>query len=604
MAIQAACVALALAFFLPMAVRCDGKVGALRCEKTLDRNGQTDDGRLFAMLWDASRRALVDYGEWPSWNPYHCGGRALYADPQAPFPGPIFLLTFLWLPSLVGLKLWVLAHLIFGALGARLLARDRGANAPEQVLTAALTCACGFLAEHLGGGHLSFTPLLFLPWILLAQRRSLADARWTVLGAGLLALTVIEGGPVPLPLMLAVLGLDALARLGSPRDRRGLLVSLPLLALLFFLLSAVRLLPVLAMLSLDPRLTPLDDQLTFAELVRALLAGRQPAFVPGHPYVWAEYNDYLGPLPVLLLAAGLLLAIVQRAPGDAARAAERRERRIDAFVFLGLAWLALGNIPGLSLFALLHRLPIYDSLRVPSRFLYPATAVGALLAVSALRELRRFLSERAGRGGLLRAFIVAEGALALCVAVDLCRTNGPRLQQGVDPPLPDGPPTGAFFQDPARHYDALATHPSRRAGTPQCYVSFELLPPPGLWFGAGPQERLEPPEAGTAALTHWSPSTLAFRISLRAPATLVVNQAADPGWRASRGERTQRDDRLLAVALPEGEHLLVLRHRPPSLFVGLFLSALGVLGAALVVRRFTPAAQAALLAPRGRTAAR
>ena len=323
----AACVALAVAFFLPMAVRCDASGGAVRCARTLDRNGQTDDGRLFAMLWDASRRALVDYGEWPSWNPYHCGGRPLYGDPQAPFPGPMFLLTFFWLPALVGLKLWVLAHLIFGALGARLLARDRGANAPEQLLAAALTCACGFLAEHLGGGHLSFTPFLFLPWILLAQRRALRDARWAVLGAGLLALTVIEGGPVPLPLMLVVLGLDGLLRLADPRDRRGLLLSLPLLAVLFFTLSAVRLLPVLEVLRGDPRLMPLDDQLTVAEVVRALLAGPQPRAVPGHPYVWPEYNDYLGPLPVLLLAAALLLAAFERKQGaHPGAAAETRDR--------------------------------------------------------------------------------------------------------------------------------------------------------------------------------------------------------------------------------------------------------------------------------------
>src|SRR5206468_2796731 len=81
---------------------------------------------------------------------------------------------------------------------------DEGGGVPEQILGAAVMAACGFFAEHIGGGHLSFTPFLYLPAILWAFRRALAappaDFRHAVLAAALLAATVLEGGTYPAPL--------------------------------------------------------------------------------------------------------------------------------------------------------------------------------------------------------------------------------------------------------------------------------------------------------------------------------------------------------------------------------------------------------------------
>src|SRR5206468_168178 len=136
----------------------------------------------------------------------------------SPFPGPLFLLTYFWLPTAVAMKVWIFAHLVCGTLGARALVADRGGNAAEQLLGAAVMAACGFFAEHIGGGHLSFTPFLYLPLILWAFRRAIrkngnpdrvpepsrdglrraepgfvhaiGDVRYAVLVAGLFAVTV------------------------------------------------------------------------------------------------------------------------------------------------------------------------------------------------------------------------------------------------------------------------------------------------------------------------------------------------------------------------------------------------------------------------------
>src|SRR2546423_10176161 len=139
--------------------------------------------------------------------------------------------------------------------GARKLAKDHGGNFPEQLLAAALGVGCGSVAEHLGGGQLWFAPFLLMPWVLWSYERALRDPRWTVLLAGLFALAVCEGGVYPVPLMFTALALDAVARLRSKEDRRGLAVAAPLFAVLFPLLAAVKPLAGVRLFSAGPRLT-------------------------------------------------------------------------------------------------------------------------------------------------------------------------------------------------------------------------------------------------------------------------------------------------------------------------------------------------------------
>jgi hypothetical protein len=566
--------------------------------RSLDRLGGTDDWRHFAMLWEAARVALSDFHQFPSWNPYHCGGLVLYQHPESPFPGPLFLLTFFWLPTAAAMKTWIVVHLACGTLGARALVADRGGDAAEQLLGAALMAASGFFAEHIGGGHLSFTPFLYLPLIVWAFRRSLRDLRYAVVVAGLFAVTVLEGGTYPAPLMAVALAAECLARLGSAEDRRAMARVLPVIAALFALLAAVRLLPALHYLREHPRLEPLDDGIGLGEIFSFWTTRDHARRMATHPYVWPEYDTYVGVIPVALMSIGVLVALLVRDP-------QRRERRIDLGMFATLVWCALGRVQPLSLAALLHALPVFRSLRVPSRFLGPAMVGFGLLATAALAAGRR-LAERRGPRAVLAARAIAL-VLVIGVVLDVCLTNQRIMQQGLEPVLPARPASADFFQNSAADYGRLATFPVAGFGTRGCYVALEWKPAPGITDGRGPQARLEPPTAGTLVPTRWSPNTLEFDVRLDAPATLIVNQNYETGWRAGGGEtvgayvaleRRFWDIRarpselpakgaigLLAVPLPAGTHHLVLRHRPPWFWPGALLSLLGVGLAGMVLRR-------------------
>ncbi len=295
-----ACVAVALGLAAPAIVDCPvGHISRATCQWSFNRLGSTSDWRYFGEAWEAARVALADFHQFPSWNPYHCGGLVLYQDPQSPFPGPIFLLTFWWLPTGAAIKVWILTHFIAGALGARALIRDRGGNGAEQLLGAVIIAACGFVAWHTGGGHLSFTPFLFFPTILWAFRRSLADARWAVLVAALFARRVLRGRDLSDPAHAGRAWRSRCSR-GSARRTTGarMLPSLAIFGVLFPLLAGARLLPVLRYLREHPRLVPLDDQMTLGEVLRTWTLRMHERAFAGHPYVWDEFADYVGVIPV------------------------------------------------------------------------------------------------------------------------------------------------------------------------------------------------------------------------------------------------------------------------------------------------------------------
>jgi len=104
--------------------------------------------------------------------------------------------------------------------------------------------------------------------------------------------------------------------------------------------------------------------------------------------------------------------------------------------------------------------------------------------------------------------------------------------------------------------------------------------------------------------------------ALAAPATVIVNQNYESGWRADLdgvaatvGAFVAPEDRfwdirvrprdlpakgaigLLAVPLPAGIHHLILRHRPAGLWLGLLLSLIGTALAVVIVRRTSPSVE-------------
>lgn len=566
LALSVACGAvLSLAYWFP----------ALR---VLDATG-LGDWQMVHHNWEVGWVALTRFGEWPLWDPYHCGGVTMLGNPESQHFTPWFLASLL-VGTTLGTKLMLLGHTLVGFVG--MLAYARSAvrlSWPAAALAAVAWTFSGFFAWHGAGGHGTFLAFDYLPLLLLGWRRALVDVRAAVGVAVLLALTVAEGGTYPLPYMGLALALEALWLLRARETRRASLIAATVVGGLFPLLAALRVLPILDALRRFPREMLSIDRMTVADLLVVLTERKHDWRWPGHEFVWPEYSAFVGWTVVALAGLSLLLALPRSAPG---RTRARREATaaaaLGALVFFGLV---LGNGP-LRPWPLLHALPVFDSLRVPSRFLGVATFYLTLLAALALDRLATAGVPRTWRR---RALVALAWLVVLGAGVDLAMATRPIVDRWTDRPIGAEVAERDFHLISVASYDAEYAHlPRRNAGTKSCFeFGMHWKVAPGLWLGDVPQVRV--PAPARVLESHRTPSHLVADLDLPQPARVLWNSNFDPGWQPSRGTLVEDAGRL-AVDAPAGRYRLEVVFRPALLAPSLALSGLGaLLSLALVLSR-------------------
>jgi hypothetical protein len=530
------------------------------------------DWQFFHHMWEAGYVALVRYGEWPLWDPYHCGGITIFGNPQSQHLSPLYLAALLAGPTL-GSKLFLLVHAWAGFAGMYLFARRSGLALPGALLASIAWAASGFFVSHGSGGHSAFLPFYLTPWLLLAWRAAAVDLRYCVAVAALIALTLLEGGVYPFPYFVLLLAFDAGLRLALRENVRGVIVAGVVAAPLAGLLGAVRLLPILDELRRNPRTMDSRDGVDLSEVLEMLTAREHGWRYEGHPFVWPEYVTYLGWGILALGLMGLLACFFARA-----RIVPRRIA-VGALLFLALM---MGDHGPLSAWALLHRLPVYDSLRVPSRFAVFFTLYFALLAGAALdlgsAQLQR-LRERLGDGFARIAPLV----LVAVIAVDLFVVHFPTLHRWVHPPVVDDFVSERFYLSPHPYGRWYASFPRMNLGSRGCYEAMNFTVTKGLWVGDKPQARVTRGQGRVLEFRRTTRTAL-VGVELEVPSRVLVNQHLAPGWSASTGTLVE-DGGKLAIDLPAGKHRVELSYWPATLLPGASLSLLGVL-LALVVWRF------------------
>ena len=528
------------------------------------------DWQQFQHQWEAAWVAVARWGEMPLWNPFHCGGVTLFGDPQAQAYGPLFWFLFP-LGTTLGLKVFLILHTAAGLSGMYLLARrELGVRVPGAMLAAIVWGGSGFFAWHGSGGHSAFLPFYFAPWLLMAWRRAIVDPRWCAAVAGIMALVLLEGGVYPFPYFTLLLGFDAAWRLAAPSERgeRAAVVRAALIAgAVALALGAIRLLPILETLSLYPRPTSSTDAVTLAEAI-AMLTAREHEYRFGHEYVWAEYGTYIGWAALIVCAAGSVVAW------------RRGHRKLVAGALLFGA-LMLGHGSSWHPWAILHEVPPFDSLRVPSRFAVLFTFWLGLLGALAIERVHEGLDAwRARRGVDVLRRAVPWLAVA-AIAADVFVSNLSTIDRWRDAPLPPEMLHDRHYHLlPAAQYGKYASFPALGVSNRGCYTGMEYRAAPGLWEQDVPQVRLEGGgelvDEGRTANTMWA------EVTLDEDATVVFNQTWAPGWESSIG--TLEADRAgrIVVHAPPGEHRVVARYTPRELARGAWLSGFGLLSALLV----------------------
>lgn len=505
--------------------------------------------------WEVGRVAVERYGEWPLFDPYHCGGVSMVGNPESQVFAPLFLLSFL-VGTTIATKLLLVVHTAVALLGMLLYARRvLDASWPSSLLAGVVFAGSGFFAWHGAGGHATFVSFAFLPLLHLALREGETRLAPMIGAAALLALTIAEGGTYPYPYMLVSLAIATVVRaIASPADGVRSFRALVAITALSIGFAAFRLVPIVATLERLPRTIGSIDSTPLDELWMMLTARDHDWRVPGHEFVWPEYATYVG-IPTLLLAG---LGVV--------RGGNRRVRPLvltQLAMLVAIALLVAGNASRSHPWPLLRMLPVFDSLRVPSRFLVVLTFhVGALAAIGLDAIDPRHLA----RGKKLAAVVAA--LLVVGIATDIVVVTRPIVNRWDRPPI-DGSSVADARTYRAVPYDAVyASLPARNESTIACYVGgMNWQVAPGLRNGPVPFARALSPEA-SVELVRQTQSTHRLRYRSERPTRIVLNQNYDPAFRASRGTVVDEAGQL-ALDLPAGSGTVDVAYGGHDALVGL-----------------------------------
>lgn len=540
--------------------------------RRLDSTGPYD-WQFFIQMWETARVAIQRHGELPLWNPYQCGGVTLWGNPQSPQFSPFFPLAFVFGTELA-MKLRLVALTCVGLMGMYTLARRVFSITSAGALLAAVAWACsGFFSWHVAVGHNPFQTFWLFPWIAYHVRRAEDDIRFSAAAAALIFFMVIDGATYPLPYLALFLGADALLRLllGGRQQRRWRIVAaLGWSGGLALLLSALRTVPSLSTLARLPRNLTDWDSISLADALLILTARRHEWRFDPHQYTWHEYGSFVGWTVLALGALGALLSA----------------RRYPALVAGALLFFLcmLGHVAPYFPWPLLKRLPVLESLRIPSRFVVLFTFHLALLAGLGLDGLRRWLDRLPARWPALRA--AAAPAIVLLASVDIFAVNLRTNDSWRGRDLEKAAPRGRYhLLPPVRDFRVIyASFPQRDRGTAQCYEGLLWPVPAGLWNGDVAQARV----SGEGRVTGWghTTNTMWADVDLPAPARVVFNQTFAPGWRSSAGD-VVGDEGRTAVDAAAGKYRLEVTYRPAEMTASLLAMLAGLVLTLLSARRAT-----------------
>lgn len=123
------------------------------------------DWDLHMCYFEAPRRTLLEFGQFPWWNPWYCGGIPLFGNPQCPFLSLTFVLT---LPFGVpfGIKVSAVLHAFIGMAGGYALARLNGIDRTSAMLGGLVLMGSSVYTLHVAVGHTNWLAIAYLPWTL------------------------------------------------------------------------------------------------------------------------------------------------------------------------------------------------------------------------------------------------------------------------------------------------------------------------------------------------------------------------------------------------------------------------------------------------------
>ncbi len=504
------------------------------------------------MLW-APYHTITHFHQFPLWDPYKCGGQPLLANPQSAFLTPLFGLHLLFGPA-VGAHLAVLSHIAIGFAGAYFLARSLKLGQIAGIATAGVFAGSSWYYNHLAVGHYVMMPYMYLPWVTGCFWRSLDLRRLaSSFAAGLLiALMLMEGGVYALP--HTALWLIVLAHMVALRERGWFpLTALAVTGAAALGFAAIKLLPSIALIGFASRIVPpIEANPSSYFLIELFSRNQDPAIVhPGQDWGFYEYGSYVG----IIYGGFAIIGIAQR-----------RAQALPWIAATGIFLLiGAGNFGPYSPWVLLHKMPVFASIRLPTRALIPATLGFAVLAGMGVE------AGRLCRMKWMRTVTIGLVVLAIGDSWWVSSSYLSYAVMGEDQPLPS---SREFHQIWApESFGHMYMTARANGGVLDCYEILERPVYPRGSDQKGYRGEQYLAGTGTVKLTRWTPNALSFDVDAQEATTLMINQNYYPSWRLIEGNGlVTSQDGLLAIAVQPGRQQLTIRYDDQAFQLGLVIT--------------------------------
>jgi uncharacterized membrane protein YfhO len=278
---------------------------------------------------------------------------------------------------------------------------------------------------------------------------------------------------------------------------------------------------------------------------------------------WWEVGAYIGIIPVCLYLLSLLL-VWKNYP----------------ILLSGLACfvISMGNFSSFSFWHLLHQIPPFSSMYVPTRMFI--VFIFSLSLVSGLALDR--ISQNWKHKNVIILFIV------ILLSIDLLTVGRNIFSQAIRPYTIDNKQQTSLFHPLNNFKDFRQTYVPNKdwfqygawstlhrsllnnEGVINAYESIPVKNAAIPFNAPAYKGEFYLKNAGTVKLLQWSPNKIKFFIDTSIENTIVVNQNFDHNWQALTPFKTKSTNGLLSVTLPPMKGEIWLSYSPASFYFGLF----------------------------------
>jgi hypothetical protein len=496
------------------------------------------------------RTTMLQFRQFPLWNPYICGGTAALADPEFSVLTPAFFLELLFgVP--MGVRLALYLGLAIASTGVFTLARTLKLSTLASFTAALLaTYSSAFLLKAAEGHETIIFAYMWLPWALWAWLRAYRQQTRTLWCGLFLAAIFLQGGMY----LLSYLIVGFVLLIGFSGDRKRATIVTLQAGLWAAGVAAIKLVPVMLWLRQFPDRDYVASTQTVFNLVDVYLRRfTHGAWVlPSQNSGWHEYGAYIGYPALALVLIGL-----------SSYATARWVRFSCWAVLVAIAASSLGGV----LQPLFNHLPFIPRSNI-SRLALLAVLGMSLLAGNGIDTLRRRLGSRSLLIPLVIGLVAIDVLSLASVIANQTFVLGP-----VTPAVAPAQWPVQFTAD-SHTLDYRGKEYNRDwANTQAGYGTFSFCsvigPLPGAVLPGKPYLQADRPAQLHTA--RWSSTKVVVDYQATTPTNITIATAYAPGWQANGQSAENKAGKVGTSVLP-GQGRIIFRYRPPGFMLGIAMT--------------------------------